>query len=104
MEAVWSKSFNPRVFSEKSKALFTSLITEVRREFKHEFKHLLDRNTVDTMVYMGSRFRDDADIYWALTSNIEETQFIETPKRVLFMVLMGACSADYYYKFEKEWD
>lgn len=104
MEAVWSKSSNPRVFSEKSKALFTSLITEVRREFKHEFRHILEGNPLDTMVYMGSRFRNDDDIYLALTSNIEETQFIETPKRVLFMVLMGACGADYYYKFEKEWD
>jgi hypothetical protein len=103
MESVWSKSFNPRVYSEKNVELFKSIIADVRREFKHEFRHVLEGDPLDTMLYMGNRFLDNDQIYWALTSNIDEEQFAETPKRVLFMVLMGACGADYYYKFEKEW-
>jgi len=88
MDSIWGKSFNAKDYSEKGYALFQSLIAQTR---------------IECMLYMGTRFRDDSQIYWVLTSHVDEAQFAEAPKRFLFMVLLGACGADYYYKYEKEW-
>jgi len=103
MDSIWGKSFNAKDYSEKGYALFQSLIAQTRIEFKHEFKYVLEKHPLDSMLYMGTRFRDDSQIYWVLTSHVDEAQFAEAPKRFLFMVLLGACGADYYYKYEKEW-
>lgn len=103
MQSIWGKSTSPRVYSDKSVELFKRLITQTRKEFRQEFKHVLEQHPLDSMLYTGSRFIDDDQIYWVLTSKVDEVEFAEAPKRFLFMVLLGACSADYYYRFEKEW-
>jgi hypothetical protein len=102
MEGIWGKSFNYKPYSDKALNLFTELITESRREFRKEYSRVLE-DYHHYSLYDGQRYSDNEQVLWVLQSQVTEAEFTQLPKHYIFRVLLGACSADYYYRFEKEW-
>lgn len=102
MKGVWGLSTSPNVFSDKSKALFKDTIVKCRSVFSKEFAHALEDYHY-YMLHKGRRYFDNDKIYWALVSNFTESDFLDCPEHCIMRVLVGACSSDYYYTYEKEW-
>lgn len=102
MEAIWGKSLRYLEYSQKGLKVLNELIDSTREEFRQEYKHAIEDYRY-TGLYAGSRFKSNEQIAWALQSNVREADFLQEPKHYLFRVLLGACDADYYYSFEKEW-
>jgi hypothetical protein len=102
MNGIWGLHSRYKGYSLRAKDLFHALIEEQRRAFKAEFAHAL-KNYHKYELIIGFRFRDNGKIFWALQSNVDEVEFMKHPREYITRVLLGACSADYYYQFEKEW-
>ena len=102
MKGIWGKSTMYTPYSDKALQLFNETIINTRREFFKEFSAALeDRHT--TCLYDGRRCSDNSQLLWVLQSNVSEAEFTQLSKHYIFRVLLGACEADYYYQFEKEW-
>lgn len=99
--AIWSKSTQVNEYNSYTIELIKNMIEDFRWEFIQEFNNaILDPKNE---LHMGYRFCNDDQILWALQSNITEDKFLENPKHYIFRVLLGACGADYWYSFEKDW-
>jgi hypothetical protein len=102
MRSIWGLLSHYRDYSPKGRELFYSLITQCRIEFKREFRNALE-DCHAAGLYASDRFNDADRVFWALQSNVSEADFTQLPKHYITRVLLGACEADYYYQFEKEW-
>lgn len=101
MQKIWGKSTNAVEYDDNTIEILMSMIDDCRVEFEREFKNaILDPKQE---LYMGTRYNTDDQILWVLRSNVSENDFINNPKHYIFRVLLGACSADHWYTFEKDW-
>lgn len=102
MESIWGLSTNYKPYSIKAIDKFNEKINGCRIIFRQEFRDALD-NYHSSELYDGSRFSDNSRILWALQSKVDEEEFLNYPNHYIIRVLLGACSSDYYYRFEKQW-
>jgi hypothetical protein len=104
MAGVWGIMLIPsgKLFSEKTKTIIIESLPEARNVFSKEYNYALD-NKHHYMLCKGSRYYDDEKIIRVIESKFEESYFIVNKNKCLNDVLLGACSADYYYTYEKEW-
>jgi hypothetical protein len=102
MNSIWGKKFQFTAYSAKAIKLFNDKIKNSRLVVSQEFLNNQDLCR-DRELYQGSRYSSNEQILWALESNVSETEFMQEPDHYLQRILLGALSADYYYKFEKDW-
>lgn len=104
MKALWGKSTNPRVYSQRTVDIFNKLMNDTREVFNKEFSSILSEPAYHQELYRGRRFYDNDQILWVLTSNVDEVEFSSLPQHYIMRALLGACEADYYYTYEKQWN
>lgn len=90
-------------YSPKASDLFEQLIESCRTSFTNEYSHVFE-DIHRYSLMKGSRYYDNSNIFWALQSQVSEVEFLSSPKESIIKLLLGACSSDYYYRYEKKWD
>jgi hypothetical protein len=91
-----------RLFSDQTKEIIIECLPEARKIFAKEYQHALN-DKHHYMLHRSERYYDDQKIIRVLETNFDEDYFIANKNRCLDQVLLGACSTDYYYTYEKEW-
>ena len=98
----WSLNTNRVEYTDETKEKVKAMLPDARKIFDKEYSHAID-DPHRYEFYQGSRYYSDTRILWALESCYNEKEFNLNSSRCLNDILCGACSSDYYYKFEKQW-